>query len=166
MRKTTLLFSLALLVCACSITKHTATSTVQTETNKDIQARLDSLVREQVAVQLERIAVVEGESITDVIVFDTDKPPADSTGLPPVKAVLHKQTKQTQQSQEKATAQAETDVQVEEEVADRSVEHIQTEQADERKPSAGMGVLRTGIGALLLAVAVLAIWIFYKRVKR
>lgn len=166
MRKTILLFSLALLVCACATTKHTATSTAQTETDKDIQARLDSLVRKQVAAQLERIAVVEGESITDVIVFDTDKPSVDSTGLPPVKAVLRTQTKQTQQTQEKATAQAETDVQVEEETIDRTSEVSQTEQVEEKKPSAGMGVLRTGIGALLLAVAVFAIWIFYKRIKR
>ena len=166
MRKTILLFSLALFVYACSATKHTATSTVQAETNKDIQVRLDSLVRKQVVMQLGRVAVVEGESITDVIVFDTDKPPADSTGLPPVKAVLRTQTKQTLQSQEKATAQAKTDVQVEEETTDCTTEISQTEQVEEKKPSVGMSILRTGIGALLLAVAVFAIWIFYKRIKR
>ena len=61
--------------------------------------------------------------------------------------------------------QAEKEVQVTAETTDQSTEVSQTEQAEEIKPSAGVGVLRTGIGTLLMAVAVFAIWIFYKRVK-
>ena len=98
--------------------------------------------------------------------FDTDKPPVDSTGLPPVKAVLRTQTKQTRQSQEKATVQAETDVQMESETADRTTEVSQTEQVEEKKPSGGINILRLSVGVLFLAVAVFAIWIFYKRIKR
>ena len=138
----------------------------ETAISKDVQVHLDSLVREQVAAQLGLIAVVEDENITDIVVFDTDKPLADSTGLPPVKAILHRQAKRAQRSQEWAAVQAETYVQSDTEVTDRSVENIQTEQVDEKKPNVGIGVLRTGIGALLLAVALLAIWIFYKRIKR
>lgn len=123
-------------------------------------------MRSHLATQLDRVSEAVSESVTEIIVFDTDKPPANSTGLPPVKAVLHKQTKQAQRSQEKAAVQAEEVVQVAEETTDRSTEESQTEQVEEKKPSAGTGVLRTGIGALLLAVAVFAIWIFYKRIKR
>jgi len=166
MRKTILLFSLALLLCGCATTKHTAKSTVQTETNKDISAHLDSLVREQVAMQFERMAAMTAESITDAVIFDTDKPPVDSTGLPPVKAVLRTQTKQTQQSQEKAAVETTTDVQVEAETTDRSMETSQSEQVEEKKPSAGMGFFRLGTGIFLLAVSVFAFWIFYKRIKR
>lgn len=165
MRKTILLFSLALLLCSCATTKRTS-NTGQSTIDKDVQARLDSLLHSQVAAQLERLAVMEGEAVTDLIVFDTDKPPADSTGLPPVKAILRKQTSQRQRSQEKAAVHAETDVQVSAETADRSMEVSQTAQVEEKKPSAGMGVLRLGIGALLLAVSAFAIWIFYKRIKR
>ena len=123
-------------------------------------------MRSHLAAQLDRVSETVGESVTEIIVFDTDKPPADSTGLPPVKAVLRKQAKQAQRSQEKAAVQAEEDVQVAAETTDRSTEESQTEQVEEKKPSAGTGVLRTGIGALLLAVAVFAIWIFYNRIKR
>lgn len=88
------------------------------------------------------------------------------TGLPPVKAVLRTQTKQTRQSQEKATVQAETDVQMESETADRTTEVSQTEQVEEKKPSGGINILRLSVGVLFLAVAVFVIWIFYKRIKR
>lgn len=133
--------------------------------NKNVQVWLDSLVRLQVAAQLDIVSEIVDEAVTELVVFDTDKPPADSTGRPPVKAILHKQTKQTQRSQAKAAVQAEKEVQVTAETTDQSTEVSQTEQAEEIKPSAGVGVLRTGIGTLLMAVAVFAIWIFYKRVK-
>ena len=138
---------------------------MQTRINKDVQARLDSLVRSQAAAQLDRASEAAGESVTEVIVFDTDKP-ADSTGLPPVRAVLRKQTKQTQRREEKAAVQAEEKVQVVQETTDRSTEVNRTGQVEEKKPAAGAGILRTGIGALLLAVSILTIRIFYKRIKR
>lgn len=137
---------------------------MQTRINKDVQAHLDSLVRSQAAAQLDRASEAAGESVTEVIVFDTDKP-ADSTGLPPVRAVLRKQTKQAQRREEKVAVQAEEKVQVAQETTDQSTEASQSEQAEEKKPSAGVGVLRTGIGTLLMAVAAFTIWIFYKRVK-
>ena len=59
---------------------------VQTRINESAQAHFDSLVRAQVAMMLERLTVSEGETVTDLVVYDTDKPAADSTRLPPVKA--------------------------------------------------------------------------------
>lgn len=165
MRKTILLFSLAFIMCSCASTKR-VTSTEQADIHKDVQAHLDSLVQQQVAAQLDRVVEAVGETVTEVIVFDTEKPATNSTGLPPVKAIVHRQTKQTQRSQAKAAVQAETQVQATSATTDRTTEAVRSEQAEEKKPSAGTGVLRTGIGALLLAVAVFAIWIFYKRIKR
>lgn len=138
----------------------------QADIRKDVQVHIDSLVRQQVATALDRVVEAVGETTTEVVVFDTEKPVSDSTGLPPVKAVVHRQTKQTQRSQAKAAVQADTEVQATSEITDRSTETVRSEQAEEKKPSAGTGILRTGIGALLLAVAVFAIWIFYKRIKR
>lgn len=66
----------------------------------------------------------------------------------------------------KATVQAETDVQMESETADRTTEVSQTEQVEEKKPSGGINILRLSVGVLFLAVAVFVIWIFYKRIKR
>ena len=96
MKRIVPLFSLVLLL-SCATTKHTA-GIVQTEVHTDAQAHFDSLMQAQFALQLERLAVMDGETVTDLVVFDTDKPPVDSTGLPPVKAVLRTQTKQTRQT--------------------------------------------------------------------
>lgn len=115
---------------------------------------------------LERLASSEGETVTDLVVFDTDKPPADSTGLPPVKAVLHKEHRQKQQTQEVAKADVQTEERVTSDTAEENARQSESLQTTEQKPSAVTGVFRFGVGMFLLAVSVFAIWIFYKRIKR
>ena len=117
-------------------------------------------------MMLERLTVSEGETVTDLVVYDTDKPTADSTGLPPVKAVLHKEHRQKQQSRETVQADVQTEAQVTADTAEDSTQQSDSVQTSEQKPSAGTGILRLGTGMFLLAVSVLAIWIFYKRIKR
>ncbi len=136
---------------------------VQTRIDESAQAHFDSLVRAQVAMMLERLTVSEGETVTDLVVYDTDKPTADSTGLPPVKAVLHKEHRQ---NSETAQADVQTEAQVTADTAEDSTQQSDSVQTSEQKPSAGTGILRLGTGMFLLAVSVLAIWIFYKRIKR
>lgn len=150
---------------SCSPQKRLTRTEVQTRINEIVQAHFDSLVRSQVALMQERMTVSEGETVTDLIVFDTDKPPADSTGLPPVKAVLHKEHRQKRQSQEAAQADVRTEARVTADTAEDSTQQSDSVQASEQKPSAGMGVFRFGAGMFLLAVSVFAIWIFYKRIK-
>lgn len=139
---------------------------VQTRINESAQAHFDSLVRAQVAMMLERMTVSEGETVTDLVVYDTDKSAADITGLPPVKAVLHKEHWQKQQSRETTQADVQTEAQVAADMAENSTQQSDSVQTSEQKPSAGMGILRLGAGMFLLAVSVLVIWIFYKRIKR
>lgn len=115
---------------------------------------------------LERLTVSEGETVTDLVVYDTDKPAADSTGLPPVKAVLHKEHRQKQQSRETAQADVQTQAQVAADTAENSTQQADSVQTSEQKPGAGTGILRLGAGMFSLAVSVLAIRIFYKRIKR
>lgn len=139
---------------------------VQTRIDESAQVHFDSLVRAQVATMLERLSVSEGETVTDLVVYDTDKPPADSTGLPPVKAVLHKEHRQKQQSRETMQADVRTEAQVTADTAGQSTRQSDSVQTSEQKPGAGTGILRLGTGMFLLAVSVFAIWTFYKRVKR
>ena len=94
----------ALFLVSCSPQKRLMRAEVQTQINESVKAHFDSLVRAQVAMMLERLTVSEGETVTDLVVYDTDKPAADSTGLPSVKAVLHKEHRQKQQSRETAQA--------------------------------------------------------------
>lgn len=138
----------------------------QTRIDERAQEHLDSLVRAHVSMTLERLTSSEGETVTDLIVYDTDKTPADSTGLPPLKAVLHKEHRQKRQSKEAAKADVQTEEQVTSDTAEESMQQSDSVQTSERKPSAGTGIFRFGVGMFLLAVSVFAIWIFYKRIKR
>lgn len=156
----------ALFLASCSPQKRLTRAEVQTRINESAQAHFDSLVLSQAALTLERLTVSEGETVTDLVVYDTDKPAADSTGLPPVKAVLHKEHRQKRQSRETTQADVQTEAQVTADMAEDSTQQSDSVQASEQKTSAGTGILRLGTGTFLLAVSVFAIWIFYKRIKR
>lgn len=151
---------------SCSPPKRLTRAEVQTRIDESAQAHFDSLVRAEVTLMLERLTVSEGETVTDLVVYDTDKPAADSTGLPPVKAVLHKEHRQKQQSRETAQADVQTQAQVAADTAENSTQQADSVQTSEQKPGAGTGILRLGAGMFLMAVSVLAIRIFYKRIKR
>ena len=115
---------------------------VQTRIDESVKAHFDSLVRAQVAMMLERLTVSEGETVTDLVVYDTDKPTADSTGLPPVKVVLHKEHRQKQQSRETVQADVQTEAQVTADTAEDSTQQSDSVQTSEQKPSAGTGKLQ------------------------
>ena len=151
---------------SCSPPKRLTRAEVQTRIDESAQAHFDSLVRAEVTLMLERLTVSEGETVTDLVVYDTDKPAADSTGLPPVKAVLHKEHRQKRQSRETAQADVQTQAQVAADTVEDSTRQSDSVQTSEQKPGAGTGILRLGAGMFLMAVSVLAIRIFYKRIKR
>ena len=133
--------------------------------DEQAKAHFDSLVHAQVVLMLERLTVSEGETVTDLVVYDTDKPPVDSTGLPPVKAVLHQEQRQKRQSRETAQADVQTEVRATADTTEDSTWQSDSAETSEQKPSAGTGILRFGTGMFLLAVSVFALWIFYKRIK-
>lgn len=127
---------------------------------------MDSLISAHLAMTLERLTFSEGETVTDLVLYDTDKPPVDSAGLPPVKAVLHKENRRKQQSRETAQADTHTEAHITADITEDNARQSDNVYTSEQKPSAGTGVLRLGTGMFLLAVSVFAIWIFYKRIKR
>lgn len=151
---------------SCSPQKRLTRSEVRTLTNESTQAHLDSLAHARLAQALERLAVSEGETVTDLTVYDTDKPAADSTGLPPVKAVLHSERRQKRRSRETARADARTETRVTADTAGNNTRLSDSVRISERKPGAGTGILRFGTGMFLLAASALVIRIFYKRFKR
>ena len=69
--------------------------------NKDVRAQVDSLARLAIEEQTERLLNTLEEQETTLILFDTDKPPTDSTGLPPVKAIARQEVKREEKRQEK-----------------------------------------------------------------
>ena len=67
--------------------------------NKDVRAQVDSLARLAIEEQTERLLNTLEEQETTLILFDTDKPPTDSTGLPPVKAIARQEVKREEKRQ-------------------------------------------------------------------
>jgi hypothetical protein len=117
-----------------------------------------------VEAQTDRQTDTTGQTDIDLIVFDTDKPIDTNTGMPPVKAVLRKRTRQTDRSHEQRQAQTTKDVLVNAETTNESTVQMQTNREEERKPPDGSGLLRFGIGAVLTVIALLSGWLIYKRV--
>ncbi len=135
------------------------------QTRKIEQSRLDSLMQLQVIAALTRQAVSEGETVVDLVVYDTNKPIIDSTGRFPIQAVLHQEHRQKWRSDE--TVQA--DILSEKQIVDDAYKEIEAQTSvistEEKKTRTGMGIMRIGIGSLLLAMVAFAIWIIYKRIK-
>ena len=126
---------------------------------------MDSLVQQQVVAALTRQSESEGETVTDIVVYDTGKPVIDSTGRPPVRAELHRVHRQTRRSGETVQADRRSEKQVAGNACLKIESQTAADSTEEKKPSPGAGVLRTGIGALLLTIAAFAIRIIYKRIK-
>lgn len=141
-------------------------SEAQLQALRSVQARLDSLVRAEAALQLQRWSLDTCETVTDVVVYDTSKPAVDCSGRPPVKATLHTERRQRRQSGEAAQAAARTETQVTETRCEADTLELAGVTTSERRPEAGTGVLRFGLGTLLVAGSILAVGIFYKRLKR
>ena len=135
------------------------------QTRKIEQSRLDSLMQLQVIAALTRQAVSEGETVVDLVVYDTNKPIIDSTGRFPIQAVLHQEHRQKWRSDE--TVQA--DILSEKQIVDDAYKEIEAQTSvistEEKKTRTGMGIMRIGIDSLLLAMVAFAIWIIYKRIK-
>jgi hypothetical protein len=127
---------------------------------------MDSTVQMEATLQVERQADVFGQMEVELILFDTDKPVDAETGKLPLKAVLRKRTKQTDRSREQQQGQTRVDTQVNTELTAKSGTQMQANRKEERKPPDGSGMLRFGIGAILIVIAAVGGWRVYKRIKK
>ena len=158
MKRTILPLSLAALLTACGGTRRTSTVQTQTRATHRAACHTDSTGLRQMAVGLERLADVDADIRTDIIVFDTGAAPTESTGLPPVKAIVHRRHKQTKRSREAATCLAEHTVQTHTEATTADHEQTATTDSRERKSRPGLW-LWLAIAAAI--VAAYASWIIY-----
>ncbi len=150
---------------SCSTPRQVIRSEQTREVNKDVQSQLDSLVRSTMREEMERVLNSITETETDLIVFDTDKPVNDSTGLPPVKAVVRQRakTEQTETETGKQLVQVETEVtQVTE---DHSTEQTATAVEEEQKASWWETLKQQLMRILLIPVLFIALWVLYKLIK-
>lgn len=62
------------------------------------------------------------EKQTTIILFDTDKPVNDSTGLPPVKTIVSQETKREEVERLDTRKEVQSETELKEETTDKSVE--------------------------------------------
>lgn len=130
-----------------------------------MQARLDSMVHQTVQTEMRRLVNRTDDVETDIILFDTDKPASDSTGLPPVKAVVRQKSTSRECAEEKATGQVQADTDVRQQTADHSRELETTGETAEEKPSFADGLKSQLQRILLIPVLFIALWLLYKLIK-
>lgn len=135
------------------------------EVNKDVQSQLDSMVRATMQAEMERVLNSITETETDLIVFDTDKPVNDSTGLPPVKAVVRQRAKAEQRETETGRQQAQVETQVVQTTEDHSTEQTATVVEEEQKTSWWDTLKQQLMRILLIPVLIVALWVLYKLIK-
>lgn len=111
---------------SCSSQKQLSRTETDRVINKDVREQIDSLARHAIQEQAERLLSSLEEKQTTIILFDTDKPVNDSTGLPPVKTIVSQETKREEKKQENRQCQVQSETEQKEKTIDKSVEEIAT----------------------------------------
>lgn len=145
--------------------KQATHSEAEKTVNKDIQRLVDSIARVHIQSEMERVFSRTDEVETDIILFDTDKPASDSTGLPPVKAMVKQKSKSQEQGGEKAVSQATTETDKTVQETDRSHEAEITDEVVEDKPSFWDSLKHQLLRILLIPALFIALWLLYKLIK-
>lgn len=150
---------------SCSSPRRTTGSEVRTENHKTAQTNRDTLLSGESAARLELLTAIDCETETELIVYDTGRP-LDSTGLPPVRAVWRRSRKASHTRTENTESAARTDLRVSVAETETLAEQSESVQKDERKPTAGTGTLKFGLGLALSAVAAWGFCFLFRRLKR
>lgn len=150
---------------SCSSQKQLSRVETDSVINKDIQTEIDSLARLAIEEHAERLLSSLEEKQTTIILFDTDKPVNDSTGLPPVKTIVSQETKREEKKQENRQCQVQSETELKEETIDKSVEETATTVEVEEKTSWWDILKQRIMYILLIPVLIIALWATYKLIK-
>lgn len=150
---------------SCSSQKRVVREQSQSLTNEAFRQHMDSVVRSALTATFEGMAQSASETLTEVVIYDTEKPATDSTGKPPVKAELRQRRTHRAQSASHATVSQCDTTRLTADTATASSASTESQAQAESKPSAGDGTMKTGIGLLLAALAILTVFAVYKRIK-
>lgn len=127
--------------------------------------QVDSLARLAIDEQTENLLNSLEEKTTTLILFDTDKPVDDITGLPPVKAIARQEAKREESKQENRQSQVQSETELKEKTIDKSVEETATAVEVEQKASWWDTFKQRIIYILLIPVLIIALWAMYKLFK-
>ena len=150
---------------SCSTPRQLAKSDQESQVNKDLQSRVDSITQSIVETNINELLEKIEQIETEIVVFDTDKPLVDSTGLPPVKVIV-KQTASTEEKQTTTQQQAQdSETKVEKETSDQSVEKETVKTKVQEKTSWWETFKQHLMRILLIPIIFFVIWVVYKAVK-
>ena len=150
---------------SCSTPRQLAKSDQESQVNKDLQSRVDSITQSIVETNINELLEKIEQIETEIVVFDTDKPLVDSTGLPPVKVIV-KQTASTEEKQTTTQQQAQdSETKVEKEISDQSVEKETVKTKVQEKTSWWETFKQHLMRILLMPIIFCVIWVVYKAVK-
>lgn len=113
----------------------------------------------------ERLLSSLEEKQTTIILFDTDKPVNDSTGLPPVKTIVSQETKREEVERHEGRKEVQSETELKEETTDKSVEESATTVEVEDKASWGVKFHECLGWILTIPVMIILIYGLYKLIK-
>ena len=120
------------------------------------------MVRQTIEEQTNRLISSLHSEETVIVLFDTDKPVADTTGMPPIKAIVWNTAKQEEQVEESTQKHIQGEQEVHEKHEDKSaVEQNETSEI-EQKESWWDALTRHVMDMLMIPVMFIALWIVYK----
>ena len=150
---------------SCSTPRQLVKSEQESVVNKDVQSAIDSVAQNIVETNIDELLEQIDNIETEIVLFDTDKPVVDSTGLPPVKAIVRQkaktEAKQTTAKQEKQKSEA----QVEKKIDDRSTEEVASVTETEEKATWWETLKKHLMRIILIPVILIVIWVVYKFFK-
>ena len=130
--------------------------------NKDVHAVMDSMVRQTIEEQTNRLISSLHSEETVIVLFDTDKPVADTTGMPPIKAIVWNTAKQEEQVEESTQKHIQGEQEVHEKHEDKSIVEQNETSEIEQKESWWDALTRYVMDMLMIPVMFVALWIVYK----
>lgn len=156
-----------LFITSCVSSKRgTATVSTSSEINKDVRVQVDSLARVGVEEQTERMLnSVEGR-VTTVIMYDTDKPLNDSTGLPPVRAIVRHAVNREEVESQDTRKEVQSETEVQSESTDKSVAETSTVVEDEETGRYWETFYQHVMNILILPIVLVVIIAIYQLIKR
>lgn len=113
----------------------------------------------------ERLLSSLEEKQTTIILFDTDKPVNDSTGLPPVKTIVSQETKREKVERLEGRKEVQSETELKEETIDKSVEESATTVEVEDKASWRVKFHECLGWILTIPVMIILIYGLYKLIK-
>lgn len=105
------------------------------------------------------------EQETTIILFDTEKSPAENTGLPPVKAAVRQTARREETQQENRQSQVQSETQLNEDTTDKSVEETTATMVTEQKAGWWEMLKQHIVYILLIPVLAIVLWVMYKLIK-